>query len=63
MNPPESTTVSLDKIKKVQELKTMKLETEKGNIAAKSVFLPYKYLSKVKGKGLRSKMISVSEFL
>lgn len=48
---------------KLDELtQSLRLETENGNTAARSVFLPYKYLSAVKGKGLRSKLMVVSEF-
>lgn len=40
---------------------SLKLEIEKSNKAAKSIVLPYNYLSSAKGKGLRSKLMSVSE--
>ena len=55
--------MELEKVKIYNELKqSIRLETENGNKAAKSIALPYNYLSRMKGKGLRSKLMLVSEF-
>ena len=58
--------MELQKVQEVQkkfaDLKRSAKLVEQKSKAVQSVVLPYQYLSNLKGKGLRSKLMDVSEF-